>query len=124
IESPWLAAATLSGRAGASALATRSISKPRWEKYHWQAAGGFAPNTEPSRTCTDIGRNEPPLPGTSGLTKSLYPTRHAETVCDVPQLTGPTVWSADSVTSKSMSSPDTVIFSFTGIGVFRSTPSL
>ncbi len=124
IESPWLAPATLPGIAGASALATMSMSSPRWEKYHWQAAGATAPKTDPSRTWTVIGRKDPPLPGTSGLTSSLYPTRQADTVWDVPQLIGPVVWSADSVTSKSMSEPLTVILSLIGMVVPRSMPSL
>jgi hypothetical protein len=71
MESPWLAPATRSDSAGASARATMSISRPRCEKYHWQAAGERAPSTEPSRTCVVIDRNEPPLPGRSGLTSSL-----------------------------------------------------
>ena len=71
MESPWLAPATRSGSAGARARATRSISRPRCEKYHWQAAGARAPSTEPSRTRVVIERNEPPLPGRSGLISSL-----------------------------------------------------
>src|ERR1700751_89902 len=58
-ESPWLAPATLSGKAGARALETMSMSNPRWEKYHWQAAGATAPRTEPCRTWVVIGRKDP-----------------------------------------------------------------
>ena len=71
IESPWLALATRSGMAGAIALETRSISSPRWEKYHWHGAGVTAPSTEPDRTWVVIGRKDPPLELDSGLTRSL-----------------------------------------------------
>src|SRR5262249_35831583 len=71
IQSPCAAPPPRPGPAGALARATMSSSRRRWEKYHGHAAGGRAPSTDPSRTWVVIVRNEPPLPGSDGLTRSL-----------------------------------------------------
>ena len=63
-----------------SAFTKASISNPRLEKYHWQAAGSSALKIDPFGAVTSSVLNVPPSTGLLGLIKSLKATLHAEMV--------------------------------------------